>query len=168
MHIFLIGLMGSGKTYWANQIATHFNWDNYDLDHLIEVSEKKIIADIFYEYGENYFRHKEKETLEKTIAFANSIIATGGGTPCFFNNMEWMNEHGTTIWIDEDIDTLTERLKKEKHHRPLIKNLNDDELKTFVTQKLEERKKHYSQSKYHLAKENINKENFIKIIQQYV
>ena len=77
------------------------------------------------------------------------VLATGGGTPCFYGNMQWMNDHGLTVWLDEPVDVLVERLKPEKEHRPLIKNLNDNELKTFLAKKLEERKPFYRQAKVH-------------------
>ena len=168
LHIFLLGMMGSGKSYWACLLSAHFNFINYDLDILIEESAGKTIAEIFSDNGENYFRQKEKETLHSTAHFKSSIISTGGGTPCFFDNMQWMNTNGITIWIDEDVDTLAARLKTETAKRPLIKNLDDDELKIFLKKKYDERKPFYEQAQYHLTGENISLENFKKIIQQYV
>lgn len=166
--IFLIGLMGTGKTFWANDIAPYFHLQQYDLDNIIELAEGKTISQIFEDYGEEYFRKKEAEHLRSFAHKKKFMLATGGGTPCFNDNMNWMNEHGITIWIDEEIDTLVQRLKKEKDHRPLIKNLNDAELKSFLSDKLEERKIFYAKAKHHLTKEEISRENFIKIIEQYV
>lgn len=165
---FFIGLMGVGKTFWAKKLSSHFHLLFFDLDDLIENSEQKNITEIFAEKGENYFRKKEAEILRTTASYQKVIISTGGGCPCFFDNMKWMNEHGITIWIDEDLETVSERLKEEKQQRPLIKNLNADELIYFLQKKYEERKPFYSLAKHHLDKSNISKQNFIKIIEQYV
>lgn len=165
---FFIGMMGSGKTYWSDVLADEFDFGSYDLDALIEMAEQKTITEIFAEHGEKYFRQKEKEILQSTAHYKNSIISTGGGTPCFFDNINWMNAHGITIWIDEDIDILVMRLKKEKSKRPLIKDLGDDELKSFLEKKHEERKPFYQQAQYHLQGNDISLETFKKIIQQHV
>src|SRR5438105_2584493 len=114
MKLFLLGIMGSGKSYWAQRIAEKTNRDWMDLDQQIEKDTSMTISEIFAAHDENYFREKERDALQELSEFDNLIIATGGGAPCFHNNMQWMNEHGTTIWIDEPIDILAERLKKEK------------------------------------------------------
>lgn len=163
-HIYLIGMMGSGKSFWGKWIAGKNNLPFYDLDTVIEDSVHLSIQEIFALHGEDYFRVKEKETVALTALYAPSVIATGGGTPCFYNNMEVMNRQGITIWIDEDIDTLTERLKKEKDKRPLIRELSDDGLKQFLENKLSERYRFYNQSAYHLKGGNITEDNFAKII----
>lgn len=165
---FFIGMMGSGKTYWSDILADEFDFGSYDLDALIEMAEQKTITEIFAEHGEKYFRELEREALHSTEYFINSIIATGGGTPCFFDNMKWMNKTGITVWIDEGIDTLVMRLKKEKSKRPLIKDLGNDELKSFLEKKHEERKPFYQQAQYHLQGKDISLETFKKIIQQHV
>ena len=164
MKLFLIGMMGSGKSYWCKELAKKLKCGGYDLDFLIESSEEKTIAEIFADEGEEYFRKAEAKILrwfgEKKIF----VLATGGGTPCFHENMQWMNKNGVTIWIDENIDVLAERLKPEKDHRPLIKDLSDDELKDFLSKKLEERKQFYSQSAIRLQGKDINLKNILKLI----
>ena len=95
------------------------------------------------------------------------VLATGGGTPCFEKNIEWMNSHGVTIWIDESIDVLTKRLLPEKAHRPLIQHLSDAELQKFLTAKLVERYPFYCQATYHLQGNAISDEGFAKIIKQH-
>lgn len=164
MKLFLIGMMGSGKSYWCKQLSKKLKCGGYDLDFLIESSEEKNIPEIFAENGEEYFRKSEAKILrwfgEKKIF----VLATGGGTPCFHANMQWMNKHGTTIWIDETVDVLVERLKPEKDHRPLIKNLGDDELKDFLAKKLAERKQFYSQSKIHLQGSDINLKTMLQLV----
>jgi len=158
-------MMGSGKSYWAQKIADTHNMEWIDLDAQIEKEASMTIKEIFAAEGEAYFRNKEKEVLHKLSEFGNIIIATGGGTPCFHDNMQWMNQHGITIWIDESVEVLAERLKKEKAHRPLIKDLNDEELIHFLSMKLSERSKFYNQCQYHLQGDTISAHSFTKILQ---
>lgn len=165
--IFLIGMMGTGKTFWGNRIAAYYNIPAYDLDALIEEQEGKTISEIFATEGELYFRKKEAEILRKLKDKKQFVIATGGGSPCFHNNMEWMNETGTTIWVDEPVAVLSKRLLKEKSHRPLIQQLNEDTLEEFLFKKLEERKPFYSKATYHLEGATICDQSFIKIIENH-
>lgn len=160
-------MMGTGKSYWAQELADAHNMNWIDLDAQIEKEALMTIKEIFETQGEAYFRDKEKEVLHNLSSFENIVIATGGGTPCFHNNMQWMNEHGITIWIDEPVETLAERLKKEKAHRPLIKDLSDDELIHFLSIKLSERSKFYSQCQHHLQGPNISERSFAEILQQH-
>jgi shikimate kinase len=92
------------------------------------------------------------------------IVSCGGGTACYNDNMKWMNKHGITIWIDEPVETLSERLSKEKSHRPLIKDLNDDGLNNFLATQLEERTAFYDQSAYRLSGEELSETTFSKIL----
>ncbi len=167
MKFFLIGMMGSGKSYWAQYIAGSCAIDWMDLDAEIEKETSMTIRDIFETEGEAFFRDKEKKALHHLAAHQNIVIATGGGTPCFHNNMEWMNRHGITIWIDEPVETLVQRLEKEKAQRPLLRNLDEDGLYAFLQGKLEERRAVYNESKYHLQGNNINENQIIQIIRQH-
>ena len=162
--IFLIGMMGSGKSYWCKQLFKKMKCAGYDLDYLIEMNEEKTIAEIFAEDGEEYFRKTEAKILRWMQEKKTFVLATGGGTPCFHENMQWMNKTGTTVWIDESIDVLVERLKPEKEHRPLIKNLTDDELKDFLSKKLEERKSFYSQCKVHVKGRDIELKKILEFV----
>lgn len=99
--------------------------------------------------------------------YNNIVIATGGGTPCFHDNMQWMNEHGITVWLDEPINKLAERLKKEKEHRPLIKDLSDVELHEFLSRKLAERSPFYLQAQHHLQNGNISDFSFAEILKSH-
>ena len=166
MKIFLLGMMGTGKTFWTKKLSKKLKSGSYDLDFLIESHEERTIAEIFAEEGEDYFRKTEAKILrwfgEKKIF----VLAVGGGTPCFHENMDWMNKQGITIWIDEPIDTLVERLKPEKDHRPLIKDLSDEQLGIFLTNKLTERAAFYGQAKYHLQGNAISDAGFAKIIKE--
>jgi shikimate kinase len=160
MKIFLIGMMGSGKSYWASILAKKFKTTAYDLDHLIEILEEKTVAEIFAEEGEEYFRKMEAKVLRWFGEKKSFVLATGGGAPCFHNNIEWMNKNGTTLWLNEPVETLVKKLQPEKAHRPLIKDLSNDELATFLQKKLEERTPFYSQAKYHLQEKEIKIKDF--------
>jgi shikimate kinase len=167
MKIFLIGMMGSGKSYWSRLLAKKLKTGGYDLDFLIESHEEKTISEIFAEDGEAYFRKSEAKILRWFGEKKSFVLATGGGTPCFDDNMDWMNKQGITIWIDEPVATLVERLLPEKEHRPLIRSLSEPELVKFLTDKLKERESFYSKAKHHLTGKEINDLSFKKIFQQY-
>lgn len=166
MKIFLLGMMGTGKSYWTKKLSKKLRTGGYDLDFLIESDEEKTIAEIFAEDGEAHFRKIEAKILRWFGEKKTFVLATGGGTPCFHDNMEWMNKHGITIWIDESIDTLVERLKPEKEHRPLIRDLSDHELSAFLSGKLAERSSYYQQAKYRLQGNAISDAGFAKIIKE--
>lgn len=162
--IFLIGLMGSGKSYWKNFLSKKYRIRGYDLDFLIESFEEQTIAEIFEEKGETAFREIEAATLRWFGQNNSYILATGGGTPCFHDNIDWMNSQGITIWIDEPIETLTERLKQEKAHRPLISHLSDEAVYNFLNQLRWERISFYEKATYRLEGKQISEAEFKKII----
>ena len=162
--IFLIGIMGSGKTYWAQRLADHLNIDWIDLDQQIEKVTDMPVRDIFATKGEEYFRLKEKETLRQFAGIHNIIISTGGGTPCFHHNMEWMNDNGITIWLNVDSGILAERLIRKKYKRPLISQLDDEEIQEFIENKIKEREPFYSKAKYQVTGSEITLEDFSKIL----
>ncbi|TKK67745.1 shikimate kinase [Ilyomonas limi] len=162
--IFLIGIMGSGKTHWAQRLADQLNMDWIDLDQQIEKATDMPVHDIFATEGEEYFRLKERDTLRQFAGIENIIISTGGGTPCFHNNMEWMNDNGITIWLNVNSATLAERLKRKKYKRPLISHLNDEEMQDFIQAKIKEREPYYAQAKHHISGSQITIEDFTKIL----
>ena len=164
--IFLIGMMGSGKSHWTKKLSKKLKCGGYDLDYLVETNEEKTISEIFAEDGEEYFRKSEAKILRWFAQKKAFVLATGGGSPCFHDNMSWMNKHGITIWLDEPVETLVQRLKPEKSHRPLIKNLSDDELQDFLTTKRKERMPFYSQAKYQLTG-SITDKSFSEILLQH-
>ena len=138
--------MGSGKTQQGKMLAKERGCDFIDLDEMIESSEQKTIADIFASEGEEGFRKLERKYLHQTIDSDNAIIACGGGTPCFFDNLSWMKAHGKVIYLKVSQEILFERLSKEKKQRPLISVLNDDELKNFIANTLQSRIPYYEQA----------------------
>ena len=154
--IFLVGFMGSGKTHWGRIWAKHSALDFFDLDEAIAVQEKKSIEAIFDEDGEALFREKESRLLRTFGEKENCIIACGGGTACFHDNMSWMNAHGTTVYLKTTASQIMERVETEKHTRPLIKKLNKAEILFFIEQKLKEREPYYQQARIILSVGELN------------
>ena len=167
MKIYLIGFMGSGKTHWGRRLGTKLNLPFYDLDTVISEQEKKTVAEIFAAQGEEYFRYQEKETLERISADQESfILSCGGGTPCFFNNIEFMKKNGKVVWLNTSIDMLTERLQKERMTRPLISEVDEDNLRRYIIRKLSERRMYYQQADVTVGEENTNLDELIHILLQ--
>lgn len=158
--------MGCGKTYWAKRLSRTFGIPAFDLDHEIVRIEGKTIATIFTEKGESYFRLKENEVLKSFADRSEFILSTGGGAPCFHNNIDWMNTYGASIWIDASPATIAERVKKEKASRPLIANVPDEALEDFFIQMREKRKPFYSKANHHLTG-NFGEADFLKILSLY-
>ena len=146
--IFLTGYMGSGKTTLGRALAAEIGIPFIDLDHYIEKRYCKTIAQLFAEKGEEGFREIERRILHEVGEFEDVIISTGGGTPCFFDNIEYMNSQGTTVYLDVPVERLFIRLSIARSKRPLIKDKNDEELVAFITEQLEKRTPHYSKAQY--------------------
>lgn len=151
MLIFLIGFMGSGKSYVARNLAPILDIDYVDLDKFIEENEQLTVKEIFEQKGEDYFREQEKEFIEQLDINDNLIVSTGGGAPCFFNNMQLMNEKGLTIYLNRNKEKTIWRLLKGQYKRPLIAQLNQEELEKFYDEKLATRKQFYEQAKLHVG-----------------
>ena len=146
--IFLTGYMGSGKTTLGRALAAELEIPFIDLDHYIEKRYCKTIAQIFAEKGEEGFREIERRMLHEVGEFEDVIISTGGGTPCFFDNIEYMNAQGTTVYLDVPVERLHIRLSIAKAKRPLIKDKNDEELRAFIAEQLGKRLPHYSKAQH--------------------
>ena len=141
--IFFVGFMGCGKTTWSRKLAAHLGYDFIDLDHLLEEQAGMTIAEYFSTNGEDAFRLLESEVLKQTPYSQNTVISTGGGLPCFFDNMDWMNAQGKTVYIKLSPKTLVDRLERSKNKRPLLLEKQGEELLAFITQKLAEREEFY-------------------------
>lgn len=163
-NVFLVGFMGSGKTHWGKIWAVNTRRSFIDLDEIIEKTAGKSIADIFEAKGEDHFREMEASALRSCALVQNSIIACGGGTPCFYDNMKWMNGHGTTIYISCTVPEILQRVKLELKKRPLIKKLNKSELIFFIEQKLKEREPFYEQAKISVASRELTLDSFPGIV----
>ena len=165
MKVYFIGFMGSGKTHWGKQVSEKLRLPFFDLDEQITSHEGISIPQIFAEKGEEYFRLLEKDILHIiTENNENFVMACGGGTPCFYNNIDFMNQAGTTIWINASIDILFQRLMKEKDLRPLIKNLSNDQLKGFIIKKFSDRRMYYEQADVIIDDEPVKLESLVERI----
>jgi shikimate kinase len=148
MRIFLIGYMGCGKSTMGRALAASLNLTFIDLDTYLEERYFKTIPQIFAEEGEESFRLKERKMLEEVAAFDQVIVATGGGAPCFFDNMDLMNSSGICFFLDVDIDSLVNRLIHAKTERPLIKGKSPDELRFFIEGMMQKRRPFYEKARF--------------------
>lgn len=163
MKIFLIGFMGSGKTHWGRLLSEKLNIRFFDLDEQVVSHEGKPINEIFAEKGEEYFRLLEKDTLHIiTESHESFVMACGGGSPCYFNNIEYMNRSGTTVWINAPVEVLYERLMAEKDKRPLIRSLTDAQLRGFIIKKFSDRKIYYEQASVVMDEEPVQLDHLIE------
>lgn len=145
--IFLIGFMGCGKTFWGNKWAETSGFQFYDIDNIVEDEQEKTIAQIFADDGEDHFRDLETEALRSFVDKQNVIVATGGGTACYNDNITWMNENGTCIYLKSSPEIIFKRLTSETEKRPLIKHLQNEELLFYIIEKIKEREFFYKQAK---------------------
>jgi shikimate kinase len=144
--IYLIGFMGCGKTTAGKALASRSGWSFIDLDKKIESHTGKTVPDIFFDHGEEYFRKVESEVLINLKVSENTVVATGGGTPCYNDNMEYMINSGITVYLQMTPEKLLKRLADSQAERPLIRDLKNEELQSFIEQKLAEREKYYLRS----------------------
>lgn len=156
--------MGSGKSYWGHIWALQNGYTFYDLDSEIEKAFEMSIELIFEKHGEDKFRELERYHLQKFENKKNCLIACGGGAPCFFNNLEWMKQTGTIIYLKASPEYILSRIMNETSKRPLLKKLNPSELLFFIQEKLKEREPVYLKSHYIFDVEKLNNDslNFLK------
>lgn len=144
--IFLIGFMGSGKSTLGRALGDATGLDFIDLDIYIERRFHANIRDIFASKGEQEFRNIEQRMLKEVSEFEDVIIACGGGTPCFFDNIDIMNQAGVTVFLNASHERLLERLKLGRRRRPLIASKTDQELSDYITESLNSRLPHYTKA----------------------
>lgn len=144
--IFLIGFMGSGKTTYGKKIARMMSYNFVDMDELISQTEGMSISDIFTTQGEEYFREKEKEAISKVAKMNKVVVATGGGVPCFGNNLELLKEAGLTIYLKLEPKALVSRLKNAKSKRPLLAGKSPEEMLQTVEEMLKVREVFYKRA----------------------
>jgi len=148
--------MGCGKSTLGRRLSKYLDLQFVDMDHYIEMRNLKTIPQIFAEEGESEFRNKERKALEELSEFTDTIIATGGGAPCFFDNINLMNDTGKTIYININPSILADRLLKSKTERPLIKGKSKDELVAFIDETLKKRNQFYKQAKFEITEPDID------------
>ena len=148
--IILIGYMGAGKTTVGKALSQALGLPFYDLDWYIEERHRRTIAQIFAEKGEKGFRDIERNILHEVAEFEDVVISCGGGTPCFFDNMEYMNRQARTVYLKASPDILFRHLKMGKVERPLLKDKTEDEMKQYIRDSLSTREPFYSQARYTL------------------
>lgn len=147
MIISLLGYMGCGKTHVSKILSQKINFELIDLDKEISRKNKLTIAEIFEKKGEIYFRKKEREILEEVLATKkNCVLSLGGGTPAYYNNMEVINQNSISFFIRVPIQTLAERLLRNKEKRPLIAKIPDDDVPEFIAKHLFERNQFYNKA----------------------
>ncbi len=164
--VYLIGFMGSGKSTMGRWLADALGWSFLDLDHFIEHKYHKTISQIFEDKGEDGFREIEANCLREVSDFDRVIIGAGGGTPCYYDNMDVMNATGLTIYLKLEPAVLNERLTGSKSQRPLVANKNGEELLNFISDKLNEREAHYLKAKVVADGTVWQVEDFVNVIKR--
>lgn len=156
--------MCAGKTTVGKALAKKLNMPFYDLDWYIEDRFHKRISEIFEEKGEEGFRDIEKRMLHEVAEFEDIILSCGGGTPCFFDNMEYMNHTGETFYLKASPETIISHYKLSHTVRPLLKDKTGEELRAFISQQLQSRSCHYEQAKHILDVNVLDNYNKVDII----
>lgn len=146
MVVYMIGFMASGKSTLGKRLASTAGWKFYDLDSRIEDMEGRTVADIFSQSGEDYFREVETDALRNMPDDKDMVIACGGGTPCYKDNMDFMNKTGVTVYLKLDVATLGQRLINARKNRPLLSDMGQDELLQYIEGLLAIREKWYRKS----------------------
>ena len=144
--ILLVGFMAAGKTTLGKALARDLGLQVIDLDHYIENRYRCTVAQLFAERGEEAFRQIERNMLYEVAEFEDVVISTGGGTPCFFDNMDYMNAQGITVFLEASVDVIHTRLTIARVQRPLVKGKTADELRRYITDMLAQRRPHYARA----------------------
>lgn len=162
--IYLVGYMGAGKTTVAKHLASKLGWMHYDTDSLFEEKYHISISDFFHKYDEALFRKLESQVLRDTETLENAIISTGGGTPCFNENMSWMNNHGTTIFLKISFKTAVHRILHSKKKRPLAESKDETQLLDFVEHHYGSRMPFYEQAELIVKGEDLDIDEILRQI----
>ncbi len=166
MRVFLVGFMASGKSSAGKKMSKKLGLPFVDLDDYIEEKYNTTIRLLIYDSGMDRFREIEKESLETLIQqYENVLISTGGGTPCFFNNMALMNNSGITIYLEVDIPTLVDRLMHAKKDRPLIWGKSREDLTVYAKDLLAIRQDDYKKAHYTINGKNLKIDSLVELIQ---
>ncbi len=159
--------MGVGKTTLGAPLAKALGLSFIDLDHFIEGRYRKSVKEIFAKYGEEYFRALESKVLGEVSTYENIVISTGGGAPCFYDNIDLMNSSGLTIQLEVSPSELFKRLKAGQYKRPILKGKSDEELREFIESSLSQRAKYYEQAKLRYLVDDLYSDEAIeKVVQK--
>jgi shikimate kinase len=153
--------MGAGKSTTARRLANRLGWEVVDTDDMFEAKYKISVCDFFHKYDEPLYRKLESEVLKETGSMGNVVVATGGGTACFFDNMEWMNAHGTTVFLRISEQAVVDRLVHAKRKRPLAIGKTEEELTEFVQRHYTERLPFYEQARLTVKAENLDLDDLV-------
>ena len=156
-----MGYMACGKTTFGRALAARIGWDFTDLDHEIERQEGRTAAEIIAADGEENLRRLESEALKRTASMKKTVVACGGGTPCWRDNMEFMTLHGLTLWLIASPERMFERVREAGDTRPLLSGKPDEELRAFILRHLCERQPHYCKAQWRFSGENLENEDEI-------
>ena len=162
--IYLTGMPSCGKSTLGRLLAQAINYDFVDLDHYIEKKNGLTIPEIFETKGEDFFRIQEKQAVIDSTSWDNTVVACGGGAPCFFDNMKTMNKYGKTIFINVSMQTLQNRLTRSHNKRPLLANKSHSELLSELKTKFIARQKFYTQAKSIFFYDNLQLEQLLQAI----
>ena len=165
MKVYLVGYPACGKTTLGKKIARKLGYNFVDLDLLFEETYHVTISDFFGNYGEDVFRICEKKILRTASQMNNTVIATGGGAPCFFDNMDYINKNGLSIYIKKPAKFLAERLRNAKSVRPLFRGISNEDMLSYITTQLVEREYYYMKAKVVVQQQNVDE--VVEIIKTY-
>ena len=167
MRIFLIGFMGCGKSSLGRRLAKKLDYPFLDIDNEVERISGETITEIFSSQGEVAFREKEREVLHSVTKLNDAVIASGGGTPCYEDNMDFMLENGVTVYLRMSPESLRHRLEYAKRRRPLVEKLKGGELLSFIKSKLAEREAYYMRSNCIIKGESVRPDQVISLVFGY-
>lgn len=162
--IFLIGYMGAGKTTVGKMLARRMGLSFIDLDCYIESRYLRTVGQLFDEKGEKAFREIERNLLREVAEFEDVLISTGGGTPCFYDNMEFINRSGESVYLKVSVEELLNRLEMCKHSRPLLRNKTREELRLFIAENLQKREPFYMKASVVFEAEQMNTAKDVQMI----
>ena len=164
--IYLVGYMGAGKTTTARRLAQRLGWEVADTDALFEEKYKISVNDFFNKYDEPLYRKLESEVLKATESLENVVVSTGGGTACYFDNMEWMNSHGLTVFLQISPKAAVDRVIHSRHKRPLAEGKSEEELTEFVNSHYASRMPFYEQARLTMKSEDLDVEGLLLSIKE--
>ena len=164
MRIYLIGYMYSGKTTLGHKLAVKMGYQWLDLDQLFECTFHTSIPIFFKRYGEEAFRKLEQKMLHTTADEDNMVISTGGGTPCHFDNIDWINQHGKSVYFDVSVETILRRAAQSKKPRPILAGMTEEERALYIQQQLATRMPYYKKAQIIFPADNPNLNQLAQLV----